>query len=136
MIRQEQFQLWTMCLPYFIAPCPIILIPSTRLGSDKYQFLCHWLLGKSSKKSGGLNPTTYQLMLKSFGHHLWSSSALYCPSRSHGAISWWMEFWRVMQCGLKYSIQYSAVNLHPGARCSSGGRALTCVGSDHPIDPA
>ena len=30
-------------LPHFAVPCPLLVMPSARLGRDKYTFLSHWI---------------------------------------------------------------------------------------------
>ena len=49
---------------------PILVMPSARLGGNKYKSLCHWF-----DSVRGLNPTTYQKRrrIHSFGHPIWLS---------------------------------------------------------------
>ena len=41
MIKQGKFQSQTIGLLHYTAPCPILVMPSARLASDKYQGLGH-----------------------------------------------------------------------------------------------
>ena len=66
--------------------CPILIMPSTRLGSDKYQFESHWfdltrvrkLRGSDSKPrpSGSLIFQNVRWVLYSFGHPDWFSAVV------------------------------------------------------------
>ena len=57
-----------------ISPCPILLILSTWLGSDKYQFLSHWFdftRVRTHKVQIPISPKNGRRMLHSFGHPVW-----------------------------------------------------------------
>ena len=60
MIRQEKFQSWTIGLPHSTAPCPILIIQTTRLGNDKYKFLSHCFNLIMVLNPRVSNPTAYQ----------------------------------------------------------------------------
>ena len=42
LVKQMEFQSSMTVLPHSTAPCAIPVMPSAKLGSDKYQFLNHW----------------------------------------------------------------------------------------------
>ena len=42
MIKQGESQSWTIALSHFTVSCCMLMMPGTRLGSDKYKLLSHW----------------------------------------------------------------------------------------------
>ena len=69
------------------SPCPILIMPSIRLGSDKYQFKSHWFDSTKVRKLRGpesnLQPSDSPIFQNgrqafySFGHRDWSPAILY-----------------------------------------------------------
>ena len=56
---QGKLQWQTIVLTHSTAPFPILVIRSTRLGSDKYKSLCHWFASAPVWIQGS-NPVIYQ----------------------------------------------------------------------------
>ena len=60
LIKQGIFQSQMLGLPHSTTPCPILIMPSAWLGSNKYQFLRSHLFDFTVRTLDGLNPLTDQ----------------------------------------------------------------------------